>query len=300
MLQSPPLVWGDGMRWELLAATALTGAFAASVWPGDASAQVGEGAYDWGGFYAGAAAGVNFRNDLELQIPDADTSFDSYFQNGALIFGGDTASGGITPTPFPDDFDFNGRFNVGALAGYNVQIRSIVFGLESDISWLSEARKTFTAVDIGTNGARTTELEAYGGVDALFTLRPRVGVAVTERLLLFGTGGLAIGHASVGNDATISEIYDGGKSANAIYSGEDSSLMVGFAAGGGAEYAVNDHVRVRLEGLYYDLGSLSATVSGSGSEVSSGGTVTAETVQPYDIKMDMNGVVARLGVTVGF
>jgi outer membrane immunogenic protein len=63
--------------------------------------------------------------------------------------------------------------------------------------------------------------------------------------LVFGTGGLAYG--------------GGGKSSNAsIYPDTlPDSARIGYTIGGGVEYALTDHVSVKLEGLYVNLGKTS-------------------------------------------
>ena len=137
-------------------------------------------------------------------------------------------------------------------------------------------------------------------METLFTLRPRVGFAATDRLLLFGTGGLAIGDVSLGSNADIAEAYsDNSKSAAAEWAGEESSWEVGYAVGGGAELAITDRATVRLEGLYYDLGDFSATIEGSGSATDNNGTTTL-TAQPYEAQMEMDGAIGRLGVSFRF
>ena len=54
-------------------------------------------------------------------------------------------------------------------------------------------------------------------------------------------------------------------------------MTAGFAAGAGAAYAVSDHVVLTLEGMYYNLGTVRTTVTGTGTTAS---TTTTTNVIP--------------------
>src|SRR6266540_6527795 len=94
-------------------------------------------------------------------------------------------------------------FSSGAQGGYNWQTGRFVVGVEADISW---SRMSGTALvtpiikNNGTafpgNGFLTTRQDTkwFG------TLRPRLGVAF-DRVLLYGTGGLAYGHMNYSANA---------------------------------------------------------------------------------------------------
>jgi outer membrane immunogenic protein len=86
------------------------------------------------------------------------------------------------------------------------------------------------------------------------TLRGRLGVAATDRLLLYGTGGLALGRLD----------YSGNIHRTAILLNFDvpastSVTKAGWTIGAGAEYALPDQWSIKAEYLYYDLGSASIT-----------------------------------------
>jgi outer membrane immunogenic protein len=283
------------MRRELLAATAIGSTLGLGVWAVPAFAQ--STVRDWSGPYLGGSLGANFRPDLHLDIPEGGGAYDAVFEDGALVFD-DTPD--LVPAPWPTDFDFDARFNAGVEAGFNFQKGRVVFGLEADYTWLGNPPTTRYSLTEGPapDGdplSRTTDISVSGGVDHLFTFRPRVGVAATDRLLLFATGGLAIGDAHISSSADIAELYtDQAKSAE--YSGSRSEIMSGFAVGGGAQYALTDNISLKLDGLYYDLGELSTTIEGAGSDTDDGDF----TVQPYRAKMQMDGEIIRLGVRIGF
>ncbi len=278
------------MRPRLLAATALCSA-AAFAFAAPGYAQDGL-AYDWSGYYIGGAIGYaggspNTRLEPQGDPDDYTIDFDGYFLN----FLDETAP----YDPWPNSFDLgNTAWLATVTGGVNFQSGSLVFGVEGDASLLFGAPDWYWTNEeiLETEPDRLTEIKVSGGLDSLFTIRPRVGVAI-DRLLLFGTGGLALGHASLSTQA--SAIQDNGK--GAAWSGEESAWKAGFVIGGGAEYAFTDRMSLKLEGLYYDVGSITAKAEGSG--YSQGGS-TPQTTQPYSVTTDLSGWLIRAGVNIGF
>jgi outer membrane immunogenic protein len=116
---------------------------------------------------------------------------------------------------------------LGLQAGYNFQFASgLLAGLETDIS-ISGMDRTF-------GGTRVS-------IHHIGTLRGRVG-ATMDRVLFYGTGGLAYGRGEVGM---------GGLS--------NTQAHVGWTLGLGVEAMVAPHVTARLEYLYANLGSRTYT-----------------------------------------
>lgn len=113
----------------------------------------------------------------------------------------------------------------GIQGGYNWQVRdNWVIGVESDASWGSVSRSS--------GGIKVD-------VDALGTARARIGYAINNNVLLYGTGGLAWAHAdSTTAGATRDQFYFGG------------------AVGGGVEYAFNPRWSTKIEYLYADFGKI--------------------------------------------
>lgn len=129
----------------------------------------------------------------------------------------------------------------GAQAGYNYQFTpgsGLVLGLETDIQGTNLTRGS-----TGTIGT-TTYYNVSPKLDYLGTVRARVGYAF-DRWLVYGTGGLAYGG---GSKSSYASVYP--------YTLPDTS-RIGYAIGGGVEYALTDHVSVKLEGLYVNLGKTS-------------------------------------------
>ena len=87
-------------------------------------------------------------------------------------------------------------------------------------------------------------------------MRGRLGVTVTPDLLLCRTGGLAYGHVDASANT---HLVDEGGSPLAELPASVSKTKVGWTAGAGAEWMFAHNWSARLEYLYVDLGSESAT-----------------------------------------
>jgi outer membrane immunogenic protein len=124
-----------------------------------------------------------------------------------------------------------GKFNVtGAMAGgtvgYNLQFGGWILGIEADAGWSNIKGSTAT----NCIGPCETSNEWLG------TARGRIGYAF-DRFLPYVTGGAAFG----GIKATVAGLGF-------------SDTAVGWAGGGGLEYAFGDRWTAKVEYLYVDLG----------------------------------------------
>jgi outer membrane immunogenic protein len=203
--------------------------------------------FTWTGFYVGVNAGGVWTNGGNAST--------TVFANGFPI---GTISG--VPATLADVFpgsNFGGGqsgFIGGGQAGYNWQTGAFVFGVETDFdgTTLSRSRSvigpTFVEPIFGLNDFFT----ANGSVklDWLGSTRGRVGYTYFDnRLLIYGTGGVAYGGASSRLDA-----FDAVDGFSFSTSGGSSS-RVGWTAGGGVEYAFTNNWIIGAEYLYYNLGS---------------------------------------------
>lgn len=115
----------------------------------------------------------------------------------------------------------------GVQVGYNKQFGTFVLGLETDFDGTSIEKTTFGV---------TTKLPWFG------TTRARLGFLLNPSLLLYGTGGVAYGHAEVsvpGASVTIPG--------------------VGWAAGAGLQYALTPQWSIGAEYLHVELDGPSAS-----------------------------------------
>ncbi len=127
----------------------------------------------------------------------------------------------------------------GVQAGYNFQTGPWVFGAETDIGYGHASKsKAF--------GANTMKIEE----GASGTLRARAGYAI-DRTLIYGTGGLAWAQF----DQTVS---------NGVVTQKSDKTRLGYAVGGGLEYAVTNNVSVKGEYLYENFGKMNKSFASVG------------------------------------
>jgi outer membrane immunogenic protein len=188
--------------------------------------------WSWTGFYVGLNGGYGWNQS---------TGNTTCIAPGGVVggFGCNLPNSGITKAQ-------GGLF--GAQAGYNWQTSSFVWGLETDIQWSGikgSGAKTdfcctapFPAAGVDT---ASTNLQWFG------TVRGRVGVLASPSALLYVTGGLIYGHESVANAVTFPSV---------TYATTAATTRAGGTVGGGLEYAFTPNFSGKIEGLWYDLGSL--------------------------------------------
>ena len=147
--------------------------------------------------------------------------------------------------------NFNGTgFIGGAHAGYNAQFDGgFVVGLETDIDY-SSFNKSETITDITGATFRAKFKNEWDG-----STRARVGYAF-DNILPYVTAGVAYGDEKV----SVASV------------GSNSDTRVGWTAGAGVEYAVDQNWIVRGEARYIDLGSKDVNLGGTRHKVKFDGT----------------------------
>lgn len=109
-------------------------------------------------------------------------------------------------------------FGGAAFAGYQRQSGNIVYGAEGDVGYNA------------TNGDNAgTDVKT--GVDG--SLRARLGYAPNDRVLVYGTGGVAAADAEVSDAA-----------------GDDSQTVLGYTVGAGADVKITEQIFARGEYRY--------------------------------------------------
>lgn len=199
--------------------------------------------FSWTGFYLGANGGGGFGQREQFN------SFETYL--GAPFVDGTWPGGGNFGTLRP-----SGGFGGGQL-GYNWQTGPFVLGIEGDLQGAS-IRGSQSATLPYISGANTvtewlnTNLEIFG------TVRGRIGYA-WDNLMLFATGGFAYGETHAGYMFADSMGFAGGS--------DNYSTRIGYAVGGGFEYAFLPKLSLKVEYQYIDLGSttvgLAETLAGA-------------------------------------
>jgi outer membrane immunogenic protein len=125
----------------------------------------------------------------------------------------------------------------GIYGGYNYQlVNNFVLGVEADVGFTS-AKQSNNIFDNDTSLAK---------INAIGSVRGRLGYAF-DRLLFYGTAGVAF--ANITN-----EIQKGRNAGEEVV--WDDQFRIGFAVGGGAEYAFTNNLIGRVEYLYNNFGTV--------------------------------------------
>lgn len=236
--------------------------------------------FTWTGFYVGVNAGYGFsdRNNSSNQFGNL-TTFDSAGPGAsprAINIGG--FGNAVNNGNNSDGFIGGGQI------GYNYQFGQFVIGLEADIQYSdfggrrnNNAANQFGVFPATANqtglGIAPTVIGSPGNV-AFFnnngtdrmeffgTVRGRVGYAI-DRLLIFGTGGLAYRDSSSNQGAgfvTPAGFFVSGPAAVAGSTFTTTNFNgrrtddIGYAVGGGVEYAFTPNLSAKIEGLYVNFG----------------------------------------------
>ena len=158
----------------------------------------------------------------------------------------------------------------------------------------------FVGTDLASSSVRQEK-----NTDWLGTLRGRVGYLVTPNLLGYATGGFAFGGVSA--NTFVSQNWGGGpgtggpigpllQSSGAV--GHFSDTRLGWTIGAGLEWMFAPNVSVKLEYLYYDLGSASYAATPLVTYVNIPGVPT-DTILPL-IRTQFTGDVVRVGLNYQF
>jgi outer membrane immunogenic protein len=204
-------------------------------------------------------AGAAQAADMPLKAPPRAPIYSDW--TGFYVFGfGGYSWGKINP----DDFDFDGPFHnpkpkggvFGFGGGYNWQYGAWVTGLEVDYGFSSEKETQSVSrsvkcpnTDLVAVTCSITE-SLHSKIDALGSARLRLGYLFTPNLLAYGTAGLGWGRSELSESVT-GCIGTKCETESAIA----KPNLFGWVAGGGLEYKLFEHVRIRGEYLHYDFGS---------------------------------------------
>ena len=225
--------------------------------------------FSWTGFYVGGNVGWGWLRDKG----------ETFCVNPFGVLNGPGCS---AQTATGDQIRADG-FIGGAQAGYNWQINNWVLGVEADFqganikgSIAAPIRLVGPGIPIVVAIENANEkLEWFG------TVRGRLGIAV-DRVLIYGTGGFAYGHVKVDQNSV--PVPGPGPF---LFPSSASVTKTGWTAGGGIEWAFAAKWLAKIEGLYYDLGSLASAGSAAN------GFMVGK-------NFDVRGGIARLGLNYRF
>jgi outer membrane immunogenic protein len=192
---------------------------------------VGPSAFNWTGLHVGMSGGFTFNEGdpaySYINVPPDDA---------ALL-------------PTQAKLDTDGGI-LGGSVGYDKQFGSAVLGVEADFSWTDIDENAVHGIP-GDPSVEfpTLRFETTYQMDWLSTVRGRAGFA-SDRWLLYGTAGLAFAKVSLDSSVAIGDPVMG------VLSGSNEETKTGWTAGGGGALAITDHLAVKAEALYYDLGDM--------------------------------------------
>jgi len=230
----------------------------------------------WTGFYVGVNAGEG----LGTSNARTSTTYSSagYFANSSVA---------AINTVGNRDLTLNGIAG-GGQVGYNRQMSHLVLGIEGDFGALSTDQSATTLTTYPCCAPSSFMISQKVSTDWIATVRPRMGVVLGKRLLVFVSGGVAETaiHYSSGFEDNFSSAFEA-----AVV---PSHLKTGWAAGGGLEMALNRHWSIRPEYLRASFGN-----------VSSVGTPLTTSEGPFPTtvflhRADLNTNIARLAINYTF
>jgi outer membrane immunogenic protein len=223
---------------------------------------VAEPIHNWAGFYVGATAGYSWNR---LTVNDLD------YWDG-----------------LGDSSQSNHGFAGGGTVGYNWQNRALVYGIEGDISWLSNRSTSNNDLNFfAPVGAPFAQINSK--IDALATIRGRIGIAV-DPALLYLTGGVAFGH--VKNSYVAVAVTGPQMACSGCTTWSDTDWRTGWVFGGGVESALFGNWTAKVEALYYQLSPHTVSIVPYSSGFRAG--------QIFSQRFDDAGLIARVGMNYKF
>ena len=217
--------------------------------------------YSWSGFYIGGNAGYHW----------TDAKFDWEFAPGFPDSAANIAARGGTAANTLRQRGFTGGLQIG----YNWQFNNIVAGLEADFNFLGGSA-SFGPQYVGGGLPAANTVTESARARWLATVRPRLGILVMPRTLLYATGGLAVARV---------KYFDHTDYLASMQEASQTTTRVGWTAGVGGEHALDNRWSVKGEWLYADLGSTS---------YNSINNVFPTAILTHNHKLTMN--IVRLGI----
>lgn len=223
--------------------------------------------------------------------PSIGIHVDGLFGGGDSRFGGSTSvTAAVARAAVPGTVGLDeAAFGAGLHVGWSWRFGAVVTGIDLDVDVLSRNVFSSTALpNLIVVPPVTAFTDVRSRLDVLATLRPRVGMLMNEALLVYLTGGVAIGHVKV--DAVI----DSGLAAP-FFAGARSAVELGWVAGLGAEWLVAPGWSITGEILHFDLGRTRVTMT------ERTGLPVPGDPAPFGIaKVRTSGEIVRLGARLRF
>lgn len=233
----------------------------------------GEVNRDWTGAYVGVLSGAQY-----MSTSGTTTN----------IFGPTNPAAALEST---DEDATSGLF--GARAGYNYQFPNrwvVSLEVEAARTWL-RAEDKMASIDPGMAARGWLENRSQYDVDWTANINARLGYAFSDRLMAYGSGGLALAHEIQGRDQYISTAgspeYPLGFETGLMFVERVDRVRKGIALGFGGEYALSDRWSIRADYRYTRFGKTDFTFgnarAGTGMDysITRGIQIGTEIVPPF-------------------
>jgi outer membrane immunogenic protein len=237
---------------------------------------------NWTGFYIGVNVGYGWG------------SYGASNATATIV----TTNGGSAPYGFNAVSSNSNGVTAGVQAGHNWQIGQTVLGIEADWQYLDSKASTgnsaiavpaFIGGNFSSSGSVSTDWYA--------TFRGRAGYALGPALL-YATGGIALAETKLGANATgsiVTSIFPPTLGPLGSMNASERAVLVGYAVGGGLEYAVGAGWSIKSEYLHMGFGTNGYNLTGS---LQSPAGLTGVIATHVDIKPSFD--IARMGVNYRF
>jgi outer membrane immunogenic protein len=153
----------------------------------------------------------------------------------------------------------------GAQVGCNAQWGSAVLGVEGDWQWTNAATSADATYAAFPNAGVPAFTDAAHAEHAdvtqrwFATGRVRAGFTPADRVLIYGTGGVAWANFQSSTAVAFGTIPQFGVFNGATHFGSASSNQLGWVGGAGAEWAVTNNWSIKAEYLYLRFDAFSYT-----------------------------------------
>lgn len=280
--------------WTLLSLTLAL--YGANTFGGTAGA-VFEEESRWTGFYVGVNAGYLWTANNEV------TNFGiPYYANPLFSPASDLTSASLGRLGTHGIFVSSNGFMGGGQIGYNSLILdNLVIGIEADLDAVSQSNGTTDFVTTVSTpaiaGTHIANISVIKKLDYLGLIKGRLGLLLTPSVLVYGAGAFAYGGATLETTYRVTNTQPTFLPINGQVS--EHNVLGGWAAGGGAEWALNPCWSVKAEYIYYSLGPMHGYLNLAQNIVTSA-PITNYAASSVKTNTDFTGNTIRVGVNYHF
>lgn len=200
------------------------------------------------------------------------TTEDSEFSTFVHVITGPVTDGTTGSTVYTDTTSYTG---MSSTVGFDNSTTFFAVGTSVLSTVITETTDSSTFYDTITNTVTysfpvesSVTVTGRASIDWLATFQGRAGY-VMDRTLFYGTAGIALGQISQQFTTTYSNPYDDDVGTT---SGTSTQTRVGGVIGIGMEHLITDHMSIKLEGDYFNLGTASYSIKSPGGDFTATGT----------------------------